>query len=123
MKKAIFDTSLLLTAVKEKIDVFDEMTRLGISVVIPEQVLNELKSIAESSPEKNLRENSSLALKILNKSHFEKIKIPGKIVDNAIINFAKENPDFIVATLDRDIKKKVKNSKLVIRQKKKLGVV
>jgi len=39
------------------------------------------------------------------------------------IKFAKENSESIIATLDRELKNKVKNKKLVIRGKKKLEII
>ena len=43
-------------------------------------------------------------------------------MDKGIINYVKENPKVIVATFDRELKKRV-NNKLVIREKKKLEIV
>ena len=52
------------------------------------------------------------------KNEFEKNHLHGKNVDNGIIRTAKENENYIIATLDREIKNKTKNQKLVIRGKK-----
>ena len=68
----------------------------------------------------------SCKLKILdsNKSAFEELNLTGKaVVDKRIINYAKENPQMLVATLDTQIKKATPNPKLVIRAKKKLEII
>jgi len=113
MKKIILDTSFILTCVKQKIDFFEEL--IGNQILISEQVINEVK--------KQKTSNSELTLKILGKNKFKKIDIGKGHVDKRIILFAKKNPKIIVATLDRGIKKGIKNQKLIIRGKKKLEII
>ncbi len=112
MRKTILDTSFILTCVKQKVDFFYWLEMNGIKAIIPEQVLRELEGLG-----------AKLALKIVNRNNFELIKIPGGDADAAIINFARKNPEAIVATLDRGLKNKMRNKKLIIRQKKKLEIV
>ena len=112
MRQVILDTSFILTCVRQKIDFFYWLRTEDIKPIIPEQVLSELAGLGVE-----------LALKIINMNNFELAKIPGKDADAAIINFTKENPEVIVATLDKGLKKKIKNRKLVIRQKKKLEII
>ncbi len=112
MRQVILDTSFILTAVRQKIDFFHNHGLLGFEILIPEQVIRELKGLG-----------AELALKILQENEFELIKIQGKDADRAIIKFAKKNPEAIVATLDAGLKKKIKNPKLVIRNKKKLEII
>ncbi len=111
MRKIILDTSFILTAIKQKVDFFDDDELKGMQIVIPEQTIRELKGLG-----------ANLALKILEKNEFTLVSIPGKDADSAIINFAKENPAAIVATLDRGLQKKIKNKKLIIRGKRKLEI-
>jgi len=112
MRQVILDTSFILTCVKQKVDFFEKLEYEGFKIFIPDQVIDELMGLG-----------AQLALNILGKHRFHLVKIPGKDADNAIITFAKENPAAIVATLDAGLKKRIKNSKMVIRQKKKLEVV
>ena len=123
MKKAILDTNFILTCVKQKIDFLDEIKFMGIRVLIPEEVLKEIKKIKNSGKKLHFRENAKLALKILNKNKFKKIKLDTEDVDKGLVDFAEKNKDIIVATLDRELKKKIKKPKLVIRGKKKLEVI
>lgn len=117
MKQAILDTSFILTCVKQKIDFLEDLELKGIKILIPEQVLDELEKLSEKNP------CAKLSLKILKTKKFRKIDLKQKNVDNGIIDFAKENPEFLVATLDKEIKKKTKNPHIVIRLKKKIEVI
>jgi rRNA-processing protein FCF1 len=129
MKKAILDTSFILTCVKQKIDFLDEIRFMGIEVLIPVEVLEEIEKIARFGKRLGFRENAGLALKILGKSDknsknkFKKIKLDTADVDKGMLNFAEKNKDVIIATLDRELKKKIKKPKLVIRGKKKLEII
>ena len=123
MKKVILDTNFILTCVKQKIDFLDEIKFMGIMVLIPEEVLKEIKKIKNSGKKLHFRENAKLALKILDKNEFKKIKLDTAEVDKGLVNFAKKNKDVIVATLDRELKEKIKKPKLVIRGKKKLEII
>ncbi len=113
MKQIILDSSFILTCIKQKIDFFEEL--VGTQILIPKQVINEIKNLKNS--------NSKLALKLLEKNKFRKIDLGKTHVDKLIIRFAKENPKTIIATLDREIKNKTKNQKLIIRGKKKLEII
>lgn len=112
-QKIILDTSFILTAVRNKIDIFEEL--IEFEIIIPTEVINEIRN--------QNTDNSRLALKILQDSKFKKIELGAGHVDKLIINFAIDNPKVIVATLDREIKKAVKNPKMVIRERKRLGVI
>lgn len=111
MKHALLDTNFILSCIRKKIDFFEEIQLMGIKIIIPEQVINEIKKF-ETKPE------ARLALKLLEKNEFKKIDLGNGHVDKKIINYAKEKPELIIATLDREIKDKTKNHKLVIRGKK-----
>ena len=123
MKKALLDTNFILTSVKQKIDFFEEIKLMGIQIIIPKQVINELERITKSKQKLHNKEIAKLSLKLLEKERFKKIDLKLKNTDNGIINFAKKNPKAIIATLDKGIKSKIKNNKLVIRGKKKLEIL
>ena len=112
MKQVILDTSFIMSCVKQRIDFFEKISDEGMQILIPEQTIDELMALG-----------SQLALDIIGKNKFQLIKIPGKNTDNAIINFAKENPQLIIATLDKALQKKIKNHKMVIRGSKKIEVI
>ena len=112
MRQVILDTSFILSAVRQKVDFFQKLEEEGMKIVIPDQTIDELRGLGEQ-----------LTLKILEKKKFTLAKFPGKDADTAIIAFAKKNPEAIVATLDRGLQKKLKNRKMIIRQRKKLEIV
>lgn len=117
MKTAILDTSFILSCVRNKIDFFEEIKFMGMKIEIPKQVIVELKGLGKS------QDDAQTALKLLNKNKFNKMDLKTKDVDAGLIKFAEKNKDIVVATLDREIKKKIKNPKLVIRGKKKLEII
>jgi rRNA-processing protein FCF1 len=122
MKSVILDTNFILTCVNQKIDFFKEIPEKGWNILIPKQVIEEVKRIANSTKKLKFRDDAKLAQVILEKNKFKKIDIRGKYVDKGLIKYAKDHPRLIVATLDRDIKNKTTNSKLIIRGKKKLEI-
>jgi len=112
MKSALLDTNFIITCIKQKIDFFEELRFMGFEIIIPDRVIDELKKLKQT-----------LALKLLEKNNFKKIILIGKDVDNSIINYAKKNPEIIIATLDKELSNKLKNRKIIIRGKKKLEII
>lgn len=123
MKKVILDTSFILTCVKQKIDFFDYLEMQGFQILIPKEVIGEIENITKSKKKLRFRNDAELAIKLLKKHKFKKISLDSKNVDKGIIDFAKKDSDVIIGTLDSEIKKKAKNQKLVIREKKRLEIV
>ena len=127
MKYAILDTNFILTCVKQKIDFFEDIKLMGFQIVIPKQVINEIEKIPRSKKKLHFRDDALLSLKLLEKNHesYKNIDISkyGKNTDKRIKSFSDKNPEAIVATLDRELKKKTKNKKIVIRGKKKLEII
>jgi len=112
MKQVILDTSFIMACTRQKIDFFEEIKHNGMDVVIPTQTINELKGLG-----------ADVALEILEKNEFKIINVPGKDADTAILKIAKKDKNAIIATLDQGLKKKIPNSKMIIRGKKKLEIV
>lgn len=127
MKKVIIDTNFLLACVSQKIDFFHDIKVMGIKILIPKQVINELHRIQKSSKKLKFKDASALALKILeaNKEDYRIIDLSkyGQNTDKGIKNYSNKNSEVIVATLDRGIKRNVLRHKMVIRNRKKLEIV
>lgn len=87
---------------------------MGIKILVPKQVINELKKLNT--------QYSNLALKLIEKSNPKIIDIGKGHVDKKILKYVRENPNTIVATLDKELRNKLK-SKMVIREKKRLEIV
>ena len=112
MKSALLDTNFILICIKQKIDFFEELYFRGYQIIIPDKVIDELKKLKQTS-----------TLKLLEKNNFKEIILTEKNTDNSIINYARKNPDILIATLDKQLSNKLKNRKIIIRGKKKLEIV
>ncbi len=123
MKKAVLDTNFILTCVKQKIYFFDEVKFMGFEIVIPEEVIAELKKLQRSGDKLHLRNNAYLALKIIEKNQFKKIKLGMKNVDKGLVKLAKKDKETIIATLDKELKYKIKRPILLIRGRKRLKII
>lgn len=117
MTEVLLDTSFILTCVRQKIDFVEDLKMMGLKVLIPKQVVGEIAGLAVSKTE------AELALNILNKAKFKEIDLKSKNVDEGIIQYTQRKKDIFVATLDKEIKKKINNSVIVIREKKRLEVI
>lgn len=123
MKKVILDTSFIISCVSNKIDFFEEIMLMGLKILIPLQVLEELKKVSVSDKKYHVKSNSKLALKIINKNKFENIDLGKGYVDKKLVNYLKKDKNIILASLDNELKKSVKNKKMIIRGKKKLEIM
>ena len=122
--KIILDTNFLIYCAKEKLDYIEEISNLlneDYELVVPEQVIKELKSLKGDKLKKVSGKDKSatdLALQLLDVNKIKKIKPVGKSVDEAIINLAKENNKNIVCTLDREMRHTLGKVILINRGKK-----
>jgi len=112
MNKVLLDTNFIVSCIKQKIDFFNYFKMNGFKVLIPKQVLWELNNIPNSEFYKN----------ILKKNKFSEIDIGKGHVDNKIINYLKNRPEIFIATLDAELKKNLKNKKIIIRKRKVLNI-
>lgn len=127
MDKVIIDTNFIMTCVKQKIDLFWDMKAMGLQILVPKQVINELNLVVKSKKKYHFREDAEVSLKII-KNDTENFKVIdlksyGKNTDSAIRNFANAHKDILVATMDQKLKKSIRNNKVVIRGRKRLQIV
>ncbi len=123
MKEVVLDTSFILTCAKQKIDFFEEIKLMGLTIIIPRPVIKELEKISQRDKRLHFREDAVLALSLLEKNKFRKIGLDKKDVDSGIIKIAKADKYKIIATLDKRIKNSIENPRLIIRDKKSLEIV
>ena len=119
--KIILDTNFLIYCAKEKLDYNEEIQDLindKYELVVPEQVVEELKRLAKKTKKWSDKEASNLALQLLEKNKIKIVDIKAKKVDDVIINLAKENSKNIVCTLDKEMRKKLPRVILLNRNKK-----
>jgi len=122
MKYAVLDTNFILSCIRKKIDFFTDIPLMGMKIIIPIQIIDEIKKFSRQG-RGNLKQEAKLALVILENQDFKRVDLYNKNVDNGIVKLANDNPNYIVASLDREIKVKTKNRNLVIRGEKELEVI
>ena len=123
MDQVILDTNFIMSCARQKIDFFEEIYLMGMEILIPKEVIKEIEKLSKIKGSANTREDADLAMKLVNRNKYTLIKLKKKNVDDAIKQFSDENPDVIVATLDKELKGRVLNKKLIIRGKKKLQII
>jgi len=96
---------------------------MGHRVVIPDEVVLEIKRLLSDLHSRKDRDVAEFSLRVIEANDYEKISCPGRYVDKGIVNFLRDNPEYILATYDKSLKKKVSNRILVLRGKKKLEIV
>jgi len=122
INKVILDTNFLVYCARQKIDYASQINNLiseAFELAVPEQVVNELKKLSEVAEKLKDREASLLALKLLKHNNVKILKVEGfseNYADTAILSIIKNN---YLATLDKQLKKKLSNV-IVIEGKKKL---
>ncbi len=119
MRKVLLDTSFILSCIRNKIDFFEEISLMGIQIIIPEEVILEVERFKDRKTEANV----ALSLINQNNDEFEKIELGKGHVDNKIIDYANKENDFVVATLDKEVKEKLLGKIMVIREKKRLEII
>ena len=104
MVEVICDTNFLIHLATRRIKNIDNLdVEIGsISFVVPEVVKNELVKL-QNIPEKNQEITTTLNFI----KNFKTISIKGNYADQELINHVKNNRT-IVATMDRELKNKIK---------------
>ena len=99
----LLDSNFLISCIlfKIRIENIHELVDFKHKIVIPENVLEELRNLNIKGEERISRD---LALKIVER--YEVIKLEGE-VDSSILDFAEKNR-CVVCTNDRELKKKLK---------------
>ena len=115
MKDIILDTNFIISAIKYKIDIQEELSRIFpvlFRICVLDSVLIELKKLTKSP---TTRLEAVLGLKIT--SPFYVIKTENKNVDYSLVELSK-NKGVVVATNDKELKEKLSCPVIVIRNRK-----
>tara|TARA_Y100001935_G_C17222618_1_gene466098 strand:- start:583 stop:951 length:369 start_codon:yes stop_codon:yes gene_type:complete len=104
--KVISDTSFLIHLATHRIKNIDSIeTEIGtLSFIIPKIVKKELEHLVKDPDKKIISEQTLDFIR-----NFKTNDIDGNTADEAILDFIKENRS-IVATMDRELKNKIKES-------------
>ncbi len=119
MRKVILDTSFILSCIRNKIDFFEDISLMGIKIIVPYEVISEILRFKD----KKIESRIAMALIDKNQKIFERLKLGKGHVDSLIIKYANSENDLIVATLDKEIKEKISGKAMVIREKKRLEII
>ncbi|MFO8016532.1 MAG: hypothetical protein R6U32_05495 [Candidatus Woesearchaeota archaeon] len=136
-RKIVIDTNFLLIPPKFRLDIFHEIDKtvnFKYQLIILSRSLEELKNIV-SKPKGNSargadREAAKTALELLEakrESLGDKLRVVGSEghVDDTIVEMASHDKRMIVATQDKELKRRLKeqgNSVMVMKQKKYLEI-
>jgi len=126
--KILLDTNFILTCAKQKIDIdisLNKITTEKIEYLIPQDVLNELGNLKDrkgiKTDDKNAAKLSFQILQNLNPKIIQ-LKTKNPNIDIKIVNYIINKP-VVLATLDKNLKSRIKNKILTIRNKKNLELV
>ncbi len=122
----LLDTNFIITCVIQKIDFFSlasEVIDDKIEWIVPFEVLGELEEISKRKGEKEIDKMAAkIGLEMTKVICAKIVNIKHKNVDQGIINYIK-NKDIVLATLDRNLKKRISNTILTIRKPKMLEII
>jgi rRNA-processing protein FCF1 len=129
MIRVFLDTNFIVSCLKQKIPFIEEIDRalnFQYELVVVSQVLDELAKLSKSKEDKLVdRERAELGFKIIKKAGNEgKIKIlsgEGRDADEALLKIMKK--DDILASLDKELRKKTGCRIILIKQGSYLGLV
>jgi len=120
MRQVILDTNFLVYCAENKIDYVHEIMMLmneGHELVVPSSVIKELEEIYKTGEKLSDRSAAFLAIKILQSNNIRVLPSREKYADGDILNQVRLGS--IVATLDLELRKKLRNSRVIVIQGKK----
>ena len=126
--KILLDTNFILTTTKQKINIQEKANEIiteKIEWIVPQDVLNELGCLKDRAGMKTKdKQAAKLSFEILQNLKPKIIELPTQNpnVDIKIVNYILDKP-IVLATLDKDLKSRVKNKILTIRGKKNLELI
>ena len=128
MRKVLLDTNFLLIPYQFRVDIFSQIDRVltaRYGLFVLDKTVDELKKIVKEQKGKD-RDAARIALKLIAIKNLEIIKTTGGVMtDDAILEISSKS-DFIVATQDKDLKRRLINqgtTLIILRQKKKVEIV
>jgi rRNA-processing protein FCF1 len=116
--KILLDTNFILSCIKQKLDFFSHANCLiteKIDWLLPKEVLHELKTLSTRKGEKITdKASAQIAIEMLKLISCEEISLDSpKDVDTGIVNYANSHPGLVVATLDKGLKSRLPENKIL----------
>ena len=128
MKKIILDTNFIIYCTEKKIDYKTEILNIsssGYELVVPRPVILEIMLISQNAKKYSDKNAAKLALDILEHNQVEIIETKTNIADDAVVELAEESLGSIVASLDLQLRKRLKGIAkiLIVNSSKELAFV
>lgn len=122
LKRIVLDTNFLMIPGQLGVDIFEEFAQLDFpyKLCVCRKTIDELNAIIEKDKNRD-RTAAKIARELIKAKNIYIIE-SGKPVDLALIELSKDD-DVYVATQDRELKRRLKGKKLVLRQKKYVRLV
>jgi len=122
----LLDTNFILTSVKQKVDFFslaNEQFDEKITWIVPFEVIEELKRLSNRKGERDIDKISAqIGLEMIKVISPQIVSIKNKNVDEGIRNYV-VGKDIVLATMDKELKEKVKNKILTICDVKSIKLI
>lgn len=119
--EVLLDTNFVISCIVKKIDFLTQLREKGFRVVIPREVMQELKDVRlHSKTSSDERKAIDVALQMLASKQIEKTTIGKGKVDDLLVRKGQEG--FYIATLDNGIKRKVPNRIVILSASKEIGI-
>ena len=128
MKKILLDTNFLMICFQFRVDIFTELDRVcnfNFKLFVLDKTIEEIEKIVEEQKGKN-KEAAKIALKLIAIKKINIIKTKSNIKTDDVIRDVAAKDNYIVATQDKDLKRRLINqgaSVIVLRQKKVLAII
>jgi len=119
--EVVLDSSFIVSCVKRNIDFVGKLRGLGFKVLLPREVMQEIKDLKLKTKAREDKVAVELALQILNENKdIKKMTIGTGRVDNELIKLGKAGA--YVATLDNFIRRSVPNRVVINNAKNNIEV-
>jgi rRNA-processing protein FCF1 len=117
--EVILDTSFIVSCIKKKIDFIAELEGMGFKVLLPKEVVEEIKDLRLNS-EHATKVAVEIALELFKKGKIKGMTLGRKQVDEGLIDFGKKGA--YIATLDTAIKRVIPNRIVISEQSNALEI-
>jgi len=119
--EAILDTNFIISCIRKRINFIEQLSEQGFTIKVPFGVIKELKELKKRPKLKNLdKESIDVAFGLFEQNKIRNIKLTGNSVDLGLIKMGKKGK--YIATLDKDIQKKVPKKIRIISSKRKVEI-
>ncbi len=119
--EVLLDTNFIISSLLKKIDFLGELEGMGFKIILPREVLQELKDLKTERTSREERTAIDVAFKLFSSSkRVKKMSLGNNIVDDALIEKGKAG--YYIATLDRGIKNKIPNRVIIDSARKGLKI-